>query len=304
MTMNAAIDPGANTSLQVQQPSQSLPAQPAEASTEPSLEPSRWSLPQLLDRFSPVLAGIVFLLAWEGLIKFYKVSKFILPPPSSIIATLISERADLLVGLKYTAAVTISAFIAAVVSGIFFGVLLTQNRRIENTFWPYAVMMQVTPVVAIAPLVIIWVGLDRVWLAMLLLAWMVAFFPMLSNTAIGMKSADHGLRNVFELYGASRWKRFRYLQLPSALPFILAGARISSGLSVIGAVVAEFVAGSGGSRGLAFMIVESGTMLNIPRMFAALVMLSAFGLSIWYVTSAVQTLLLRRWHESELKQEN
>ena len=291
MTMNATVN-------------STMPEKTAEASTEPSFEPSRWSLSQILDRSSPLIAGIIFLLAWEWLIKVYNISKFILPPPSAIIDTLISERADLLVGLQYTATVTISAFVAAVVSGIFFGVLLTQNRRIENTFWPYAVMMQVTPVVAIAPLVIIWVGLDRVWLAMLLLAWMVAFFPMLSNTAIGMKSADHGLRNVFELYGASRWKRFRYLQLPSALPFILAGARISSGLSVIGAVVAEFVAGRGGSRGLAFMIVESGTMLNIPRMFAALVMLSAFGLSIWYVTSAVQTLLLRRWHESELKQEN
>ena len=139
---------------------------------------------------------------------------------------------------------------------------------------------------------------------MLILAWMVAFFPMLSNTAVGMKSADHGLRNVFELYEASRWKRFRYLQLPSALPYILAGARISSGLSVIGAVVAEFVAGSGGSRGLAFMIVESGTLLNIPRMFSALLMLSIFGMSIWYVTATIQKILLQRWHESELKQEN
>jgi NitT/TauT family transport system permease protein len=139
---------------------------------------------------------------------------------------------------------------------------------------------------------------------MLILAWLVAFFPMLSNTAVGMKSADHGLRNVFELYEASRWKRFRYLQFPAALPYILAGARISAGLSVIGAVVAEFVAGSGGSRGLAFMIVESGTLLNIPRMFAALFTLSIFGMAIWYLNAVIQRLLLRRWHESELKQEN
>lgn len=271
--------------------------------TAPSSTRGR-SLSRSIDIVLPAVTGVVFLLGWEGLIRFYKVSKFILPPPSMIIATLISDYADLLGGLRYTAMVTVSAFLTAVVTGILFGVLLTQNRRVESMFWPYAVTMQVTPVVAIAPLIIIWVGLDRVWLAMLILAWMVAFFPMLSNTAIGMKSADHGLRNVFELYGSSRWKRFRYLQLPSALPFILAGARISSGLSVIGAVVAEFVAGSGGSRGLAYMIVESGTMLNIPRMFAALVMLSAFGLSIWYATSAVQRMLLRRWHESELKQEN
>ena len=127
---------------------------------------------------------------------------------------------------------------------------------------------------------------------------------MLSNTALGMKSADHGLRNVFELYGASRWKRFRYLQLPSALPYILGGARISAGLSVIGAVVAEFQAGTGSATGLAWTIVESGTTLNVPRMFAALFLLSAFGLSIWYMTTILQRFLLRRWHESELKLEN
>ena len=150
-------------------------------------------------------------------------------------------------------------------SGIAVGVLITQNRTIERILWPYAVALQVTPMVAIAPLVVIWVGLNKVWLGLLVLAWIVAFFPMLSNTAVGMKSADHGLRNVFSLYKATRWQRFRYLQLPSALPFILAGVRISSGLSVIGAVVAEFVAGSGSATGLAWIIVESGTMLDIAR---------------------------------------
>jgi NitT/TauT family transport system permease protein len=257
-----------------------------------------------IDALLPFAAGIFFLLAWELLVRGLNVSKFILPPPSAIIITFVVERWAILAALQYTAAITIGAFLTAIVTGVIAGVLLTSHPRIERTFWPYAVTMQVTPVVAIAPLVIIWVGLDRVWLSMLILAWMVAFFPMLSNTAIGMKSADHGLRNVFQLYEAGRWKRFRYLQLPSALPYILAGARISSGLSVIGAVVAEFVAGSGGSRGLAFMIVESGTLLNIPRMFAALLMLSIFGLSIWYVTSTVQRILLQRWHESELIQEN
>jgi NitT/TauT family transport system permease protein len=257
-----------------------------------------------LERFLPVFAGVAFLGGWEAAVRVYRVSKFILPPPSLIVTTLFEQRESLLKALRFTAAISVSAFLLAVVTGVGLGVLLTQNRHVERTFWPYAVAMQVTPVVAIAPLIIIWVGLDRVWLALLILAWIVAFFPMLSNTAVGMKSADHGLRNVFELYGASRWKRFRYLQLPSALPFILAGARISSGLSVIGAVVAEFVAGSGSATGLAYTIVESGTMLNIPRMFAALLVLSLFGLTIWYVTSSLQSLLLRHWHESEVRQEN
>jgi NitT/TauT family transport system permease protein len=259
---------------------------------------------KVTDNGLPVLAGVIFIGGWEFLVRALSVSKFILPPPSAIVATFITERWAIWQALQYTAAITIGAFIAAVITGVIFGVLLTSHKRVESTFWPYAVTMQVTPVIAIAPLVIIWVGLDRVWLSMLILAWLVAFFPMLSNTAVGMKSADHGLRNVFELYEASRWKRFRYLQFPAALPYILAGARISAGLSVIGAVVAEFVAGSGGSRGLAFMIVESGTLLNIPRMFAALFTLSIFGMAIWYLNAVIQRLLLRRWHESELKQEN
>jgi NitT/TauT family transport system permease protein len=252
----------------------------------------------------PPLAGLLFLLGWEGVVRYYQVSKFILPPPSLIVATLVEQRTELFSALLFTAIITLSAFALAIASGVVLGVLLTQNWTIERTFWPYAVTVQVTPMIAIAPLIIIWVGLDRVWLAMLIMAWMVAFFPMLSNTAIGMKSADHGLRNVFALYDASRWKQLRYLQFPSALPFILAGARISAGLSVIGAVVAEFMAGSGSAKGLAYAIVESGAMFNIPRMFAALMLLSAFGLSIWYVTALVQRLLLRHWHESELRQEN
>ena len=257
-----------------------------------------------MGRLLPPLAGIVFLVGWEVVVRYFQVSKFIVPPPSVIISTLFDQRADLFGALIFTAIITVSAFFLAITSGVILGILLTQNPIVERTFWPYAVTMQVTPMIAIAPLIVIWVGLDRVWLAMLIMAWMVAFFPMLSNTAIGMKSADHGLRNVFALYGASRWKRLRYLQLPSALPFILAGARISAGLSVIGAVVAEFMAGSGSARGLAYAIVESGAMFNIARMFAALMLLSAFGLSIWYITTGIQRLLLRHWHESEVKQEN
>jgi NitT/TauT family transport system permease protein len=258
----------------------------------------------LSDWLLPAAGGLFFLLAWEGLVTAFNVSRFILPPPSAILTTLWTDRAALAEALSFTAAITLAAFGLALLSGVTLGVLLTQNRTIERTFWPYAVMMQVTPVIAIAPIIVIWTGLDRVWLALLILAWLVAFFPILSNTAAGMKSVDHGLRNLFDLNGASRWKRFRLLQLPGALPYILAGARISAGLSVIGAIVAEFVAGSGASTGLAWVIVESGSLLNVPRMFAALVLLSAFGIAIWLVMASVQTALLRRWHESEVTREN
>jgi len=272
------------------------------AAAQPASGRSKIKLP--LNYVLPILAGICFLAGWQAFVTFYNVPKFILPTPTLIVETMIKDAPALLSALKFTAIITLSAFALAVITGIVVGVILSQNRALEMTLWPYAVIMQVTPVLAIAPLIIIWVGLDNVWLALLVLAWLVAFFPMLSNTALGMKSTDHGLRNVFELYGSSRWKRFRYLQLPSALPYILGGARISAGLSVIGAVVAEFQAGTGNATGLAWTIVEAGTMLNVPRMFAALFLLSAFGLSIWYLTTFLQRLWLRRWHESELTQEN
>jgi len=256
---------------------------------------------RMLDILLPLFAGFVFLALWQFLVTYLRIAPYVLPPPSAIAVSLWLNRYDLFRALGNTAFVTLTAFILALLSGIGFGTLLTQNRTLERTLWPYAVALQVTPIVAIAPLVIIWVGLSRVWLALLILSWLVAFFPVLSNTVVGIKSADHGHRNLFKLYGASRWQRFRYLDFPGALPFILSGARISAGLSVIGAVVAEFVAGSGTSTGLAWTIIQSGNMLDIPRMFAALTMLSAFGIVIWIVMTRVQELLLSRWHDSEVR---
>ncbi|MFV0243512.1 MAG: ABC transporter permease [Qingshengfaniella sp.] len=275
--------------------------QPAPVPTTPMpATPGR--LATLLRETAPtVAAGIFFLLVWEVSVHAFEISKFILPPPSMIVISIIENFPYLMKSLAYTAGITLVAFLAAVISGILGGLLLAQHKDIERMLWPYAIALQVTPMVAIAPLVIIWVGLDRVWLGLMILAWLVAFFPMLANTVTGMKSADSGLQDVMTLYQASRWQRFRELQLPAALPYILTGARISSSLAVIGGVVAEFVAGSGASTGLAWVIVESGTLLDVPRMFAALFILSVFGLAIWYVTSIVQSRLLSTWHESEMK---
>jgi NitT/TauT family transport system permease protein len=165
------------------------------------------------------------------------------------------------------------------------------------------VILQVTPVVAIAPLIIIWVG--DINLSLLICAWIVAFFPILSNTILGLNSADHNLINLFQLYRASRWQTLRYLRLPAALPYFLGGLKISGGLALIGAVVAEFVAGTGGSAsGLAYRILESGYRLQIPRMFAALIMISLTGIAIFFLTSWIAHLCLRNWHESAVRREN
>jgi NitT/TauT family transport system permease protein len=205
--------------------------------------------------------------------------------------------------LWITVRITFAALIAAVSVGGALAILFTQSKWLERSLFPYAVILQVTPVVAIAPLIIILVG--DVNLSLLICAWIVAFFPILSNTILGLNSADHNLVALFLLYGASRWQTMRYLRLPASLPYFLGGLKISGGLALIGAVVAEFVAGSGGSAsGLAYRILESGYQLKIPRMFAALLLISLSGIAIFLATSWISHRLLHRWHESALKRES
>ena len=240
---------------------------------------------------------------WEELVRLNNVPSYILPGPLLIAQTLAQDWATLSTSLWITLKITFMALAAAVIVGVSLAVLFTQSRWLEMSLLPYAVILQVTPIVAIAPLIIIWAG--DINLSLLICAWIVAFFPILSNTIIGLNSADHNLINLFQLYGATRWQTLRYLRLPAALPFFLAGLKISGGLALIGAVVAEFVAGTGGSAsGLAYRILEAGYQLKIPRVFAALFMISMTGIAIFLVTSWISHLLLRRWHESALKREN
>jgi NitT/TauT family transport system permease protein len=260
--------------------------------------------PLVLRMVVPIVIGLLFLALWEFGVRYFEVSKFVLPPPSSIVAALIDDFPSLLMSLWNTLRVTLEAFLAALVLGVLVAVLFAQSRLFEISLFPYAVVLQVTPIVSIAPLILIWVGLDHVDRALLILATIVAFFPILANTTFGLKSADHNLRNLFDLYHATRWQRLIGLEFPSALPYLLAGAKISGGLALIGTVVAEFVAGSGSGTGLAWRIIESGNRLNIARMFAALLLLSALGISIFFLLSAVERLLLKNWHESAVGREN
>jgi NitT/TauT family transport system permease protein len=252
----------------------------------------------------PVVIGIVFIGLWEFIVRHYAIPKFVLPPPSMIVQALFQDYQTLAVSLWNTLKVTLAAFFLALILGVTLAILFAQSRLLEISFFPYAVILQVTPIVSIAPLILIWVGVDNVEEALLILATIVAFFPILSNTTLGLKSVDHNLQNLFDLYKASRWQRLKELQFPSAMPYLLGGMKISGGLALIGAVVAEFVAGSGTGTGLAWRIVESGNRLNIPRMFAALLLLSALGIFIFFSLSALQSFLLGRWHESAVRREN
>ena len=252
---------------------------------------------------APVVIGAVILGLWELTVRQAGIPPYILPGPWLILRTLVADWRTLSDSLWITLEITGLALLAAIVVGGLLSILFTQSKWLELSLLPYAVILQVTPIVAIAPLIIIWV--DNTLASLLICAWIVAFFPILSNTILGLNSADHNLISLFQLYGASRWQTLRYLRLPAALPYFLAGLRISGGLALIGAVVAEFVAGSGGTAsGLAFRILEAGYQLKIPRMFAALVLVSLSGIVIFLILSLVSHLLLRRWHESAVAREN
>jgi len=249
----------------------------------------------------PLAVLTLVVLAWHFVVRIFAIPSFVLPGPWLVLKTLIADGGLLFHSLLVTLATTFEGFILAAIGGIGLAILFSQSRLIEYSLYPYAVILQVTPVVAIAPLLLIYLPQP---LAVLACAWIVAFFPVLANTSLGLASVDHNLIALFALYKASRWQTLWQLKLPAALPQTLAGLRIAGGLSLIGAVVAEIAAGSAGAgSGLAYRIAESGYRLNIPRMFAALLLLSAAGIAIFFVLSFVNYLVLRRWHESAVRRE-
>jgi NitT/TauT family transport system permease protein len=251
---------------------------------------------------APLIVGAIILCAWEATVRIEEIPRYILPGPILIAETLWRDGPSLFGSLLVTLRITLVALAAAVILGGAIAVLFAQWRFLEISFFPYAVILQVTPIVSIAPLIIIWV--NDTFTSLLICAWIVAFFPIVANTTLGLNSADRNLVALFQLYGASRWQALHYLRIPSALPLFLVGVRISGGLALIGAVVAEFVAGTGGTAtGLASRILEAGYRLEIPRLFAALFLLSLTGILIFAALSWLSNALLRRWHESALPDE-
>jgi NitT/TauT family transport system permease protein len=249
----------------------------------------------------PVAVLALGVVAWDLAVRLTGTPSYQVPGPGLVFATLVSDWPILSASLLVTLTTTFEALGLAVVGGVALAILFSQSRLVEYSLYPYAVILQVTPVVAIAPLLLIYLPQPA---AVLACAWIVAFFPMLANTTLGLASVDRNLVDLFALYGASRGQILLYLRLPAALPFMLAGLRIAGGLSLIGAVVAEIAAGSAGAgSGLAYRIAESGYRLMIPRMFAALLLLSLAGIAIFFALSLLSHLALRHWHESALRPE-
>jgi NitT/TauT family transport system permease protein len=268
---------------------------------KPAITPSRNRVEDWLHVILPIIVLGLGVLAWGLVVRLRDIQPYVLPGPVLVFKTLIADWTLLFDSLLVTLRTTLQGFVLAALGGVGLAVLFNQSRLVEYSFYPYAVILQVTPIVAIAPLLLVWLPQEA---AVLACAWIVAFFPVLANTTLGLNSVDHNLADLFRLYGASRAQVLWRLKLPAALPHMLGGLKIAGGLSLIGAVVAEMAASSAGAgSGLAYRISESGYRLNIPRMFAALVLLSIAGIAIYFALALVSHLLLRRWHESAVVRE-
>jgi NitT/TauT family transport system permease protein len=252
----------------------------------------------------PLFVFVVSVVLWEWRVHASGISPLVLATPSDIGKALFEHWDVLGPALWFTVKITAQAFVLATVAGVAIAVLFSLSRMIEWALYPFAVVLQVTPVVAIAPLLLIWIGYDNVNEVLVVLAWIISFFTVLSNTVAGLKSADHNLVDLMKLYGASRWQILWRLQLPGALPYILTGMKISGGLALIGAVTAEFVAGSGNDLGLGWVITLSTRNLDTAQAFAALALLSVLGITILFALTALEWALLHRWHESAVKKQS
>ncbi len=283
-------------------PPRGMPAPAAADEPAPvNLEPVwREARDRWLSVVMPVAAMALAIGGWEAWVRINEVPPYIIPAPSRIAATLWVDGPSLLRSAWFTVKLTFFSLLLAILGGLLLGSLFALSRNVERSLFPFAVILQVTPVVAIAPLILIYV--ENTFVALLVCAWIVAFFPILSNTVIGLRSADHNLRDLFTLYRATPWQKLRFLLAPSALPYFMAALKVAGGLSLIGAVVAEFVAGAtGANTGLASRIIESSFRNEIPRMFAALVLVSLLGIAIFLGTSWLSRKVLGHWHESEIK---
>jgi NitT/TauT family transport system permease protein len=265
--------------------------------------PAPWLQRPAVQRvFYPVLVAIVLVALWQALVVAFDIPHYLVPSPLRVATTLVVDAALLFGALVTTLKITVLAFVCATVLGVAIAFAFVQSRIVETALFPYAVLLQVTPIVAIAPLVIIWVKSPTA--SLVICATLVALFPIIANTTLGLRSVNPGLASYFKLQHATRCQTLVRLRIPSALPYFFGGLRISSGLALIGAVVAEFVAGTGGTgTGLAYQILQAGYQLNIPRMFAALVLITATGVALFAAMAVLSRWALAGWHESEVTHE-
>ena len=251
----------------------------------------------------PLLLALALLGLWEAIVHIEEIPPYILPAPSAIAAALCANWDTLSEAMASTIFITARGFLGAFLAAVLLAILFSQSRLAEKMLYPYAVILQVTPIVAIAPLLMIWIGFDHIDVALSLMAGMIAFFPILTSAAKGLKSADFNLLDLARLYGATRWQTLRRIQVPAAMPGLLTGMKTGGVIALIGEVTAEFAAGSGTATGLAWRIAEAGNRLEIATLFAAVALLCLTGVLLFVLLSLLEWALLRRWHESALARE-
>jgi NitT/TauT family transport system permease protein len=266
------------------------------------LTPTRGAWSALQDAAPPVGAFVVFVVLWQLAVTLLQVPRYLLPTPADIATSAMSHVSDLLVALTSTFMSALLGFGMSVLVGVIAALIMAQNKLLERSIYPYAIMLQTIPIVAIAPLIVIWVGAGMP--AVVIISFLISLFPIISNTTAGLTSTDHNLMSMFDLYNANFVQRMIKLKLPFALPYVMTGLRISSGLAVIGAIVGEFIAGIGGLRGgLGYVIISAANRLDMAYLFASALTSSLLGIIIFIGISLVTNRFLRHWHESAVRRE-
>ena len=260
---------------------------------------------------------LVFVSAWQAATTTFNIPSYLLPAPTMIASVFLGEKGPIIAGAMWTTFLeALLGFGMAIVIGLAAAIVMTQSKLIERSLYPYAIMLQTIPVVAIAPLIVIYVKTDMIQLGLgplvlgevtrpvVLISFIIALFPIISNGTAGLAATDHNLLAMFELYNANWWQRMWKLKLPAALPYIMTGLRISSGLAVIGAIVGEFIAGIGGSRGgLGYVIISAASRMEMPYLYASALSSSLLGVIIFIAVSQLSARFLRHWHESAVRRE-
>ena len=237
---------------------------------------------------------IFVFLVWEVICRTFHVPSWLLPQPTQIVTALLADSSFLLQSLTFTAKVTLSAFVLALVIGLLLGSLCHISKSVSDTLYPFTILLQTTPVVSVAPLLLVWFRNDA-FAALVTCAWLVCVYPMISAALSGFSQTDPNLKRLFALYGIPPWKSFWHFELPSALPLILNGVRISGGLALVGAIGAEFVVGSGGQElGLAYKLLMAAYNQETAKLFAALFVVSGFGLTIHFLLAFIERTALTR----------
>ncbi|PRO66429.1 ABC transporter permease [Alkalicoccus urumqiensis] len=250
----------------------------------------------------PAAAFLIGILLWQAVVMITGVPPYILPAPTDIAIAAAENAERLQTAVLSTMLSSVVGFIASVVLGIGAAVLMASSKMVERSLYPYAIILQTIPVVAIAPIIVIWFGSGLN--AIMMIAFIIAFFPMVSNTLIGLNATEKNMKDLFHLYNASRWQVMWKLRFPAALPFIIGGMKISCTLAVIGAIVGEYIAGgSGGSGGLGYAITVAASRLQTPYLFTLGLSASVFGIVFFLTVNYFSSRLLRSWHDSELKQD-